>query len=164
MPAGRPSIYGLYDSNGELRYIGKANNPEKRLEGHRRNSKKSNTPLYLWVREGGVAHMGILEENCEDWQSCERLHIAEARARGCALFNVRDGGNGASASFFVEPDEFRRLRKFSRRHAAIMANAGLPNGGVAESINRQIRQAISTGKVDELVQHINRTLPWPLPN
>lgn len=125
MPAGRPSIYGLYDSNGELRYIGKANNPEKRLEGHRRNSKKSNTPLYLWVR---------------------------------------DGGNGASASFFVEPDEFRRLRKFSRRHAAIMANAGLPNGGVAESINRQIRQAISTGKVDELVQHINRTLPWPLPN
>ena len=90
MPA---SIYGLYDETGSLRYIGKANDPEKRLKSHLRDATRRNTPLYCWIRKHGMPRMAVLEADCEDWAESERRHIAEALARGDQLFNLAEGGN-----------------------------------------------------------------------
>jgi len=87
------SIYGLYDTEGNLRYIGKANNPVKRLDGHMREAKRRDYPVYRWINKHGRPELRILSENCADWRIEERRLIAEARARGEKLLNVADGGD-----------------------------------------------------------------------
>lgn len=87
------SIYGLYDRNGKLRYIGKANNPTKRLASHMRDSRRRDTPLYRWIRKNGVPEMRVLECDCADWVEAERRIIAAARENGENLLNVADGGD-----------------------------------------------------------------------
>lgn len=88
------SIYGLTDpKTGEVRYIGKANDPEKRLAGHMRDMTRRNTPLYCWMRKNGKPGLVVLSENCQDWKSEERRIIAEYRAASARLLNVADGGD-----------------------------------------------------------------------
>ena len=87
------SIYGLTDpETGELRYIGKAADPEKRLRGHMREMRR-HTPLYCWLRKVGKPGLVILEADCGDWAEAERRLIAGARARGDRLLNIADGGD-----------------------------------------------------------------------
>lgn len=88
-----PSIYALLDSEGVIKYIGKANNPEKRLKSHMRDAYRRDTPLYKWVRENGQPEMMILESDCKDWPESERRLIAEHKAKGFDLLNVAAGGN-----------------------------------------------------------------------
>lgn len=87
------AIYGLFDANGELRYIGKANDPKKRLASHMRDARRRDTPVYRWIRKNGAPILEVLEDNCEDWKASERRLIAEARSRGDKLLNVADGGD-----------------------------------------------------------------------
>lgn len=93
MDRGRPSIYGLVDADGCLRYIGKANDPAKRLASHMRDSMRRDTPVYRWIRKNGRPKMVILAVDCEDWKVTERALIAEARTRGDKLLNIADGGD-----------------------------------------------------------------------
>jgi len=45
-----PCIYALTDpSTGEVRYIGKANDPSARLKSHLMDSRRRNTPVYRWI-------------------------------------------------------------------------------------------------------------------
>lgn len=88
-----PSIYGLYDALGNLRYVGKANSPDRRLRSHMRDAHRRNTPLYCWLRKHGVPELRVLEEGCADWVEAERRHISRARADGCDLLNVAEGGD-----------------------------------------------------------------------
>jgi hypothetical protein len=94
-PVPRASIYGLYDKSGKLRYIGKANNPEKRLKGHLREAfnRQRQTPVYDWIRKHGCPEMRVLEADCEDWEASERRLIAEHREAGAELLNVAEGGD-----------------------------------------------------------------------
>lgn len=87
------SIYGLYDASGNLRYIGKAINPTKRLNGHTRDANRKNTPVCAWIRKHGTPEMRILERDCVDWEASEREWIAKAREAGENLLNIADGGN-----------------------------------------------------------------------
>ncbi len=87
------SIYGLYDTRGRLRYIGKAENPERRLSGHMRETRRRHSPLYSWLRKHGKPEMRILEAGCCDWREAERRHIATARANGEDLLNLAEGGD-----------------------------------------------------------------------
>ena len=93
-----PSIYALiHPDTGALRYIGKANNADKRLAGHIRASRVRKSPLYSWIRklarEGLKPDMVILETNCADWGASERKFIASARRMGADILNIADGGN-----------------------------------------------------------------------
>lgn len=90
---GRPSIYGLLDSDGVLRYIGKSNNPKERLKSHLRDARRRNYPVCRWIRKNGPPSLVILEDNCEDWEESERRWIREARADGVPLLNIMGGGN-----------------------------------------------------------------------
>ena len=94
----KPSIYALTDPRtGAVRYIGKANDPAKRLKGHMRDARRRQTPVYAWinklVRLGMAPGLLVLEADCADWRESERRLIAEARARGDRLLNVADGGD-----------------------------------------------------------------------
>jgi hypothetical protein len=99
-----PSIYGLFDRTGALRYIGKANDPAKRLNGHMRDVRRRRTPLYDWLAKHGRPEIRVLEADCGDWPEAERRLIAEARARGENLLNLADGGDQPKS----DPDTNRR--------------------------------------------------------
>ena len=104
------SIYGLFDATGELRYIGKSNNPKKRLGSHLRDAKRLKTPLYAWINKHGMPEMRVLEANCPDWQEAERRHIADARARGERLLNIADGGDEPFCPPEVRASNWKKLQ------------------------------------------------------
>ena len=89
-------IYGLYDPDtDELRYVGKANNPKKRLKTHL-YERGDRRPVNNWVKalvESGKAPVQrILETVPEDqWEEAERRLIAHYR-QTCKLLNLADGG------------------------------------------------------------------------
>lgn len=127
-----PSIYGLLDADGEIRYIGKANVPLARLKTHMLDAPRRDTPVYRWIREIGLPRMVIIAENVEDWESVERSLIAEHRAKGCRLLNVADGGeqpfcpsevrasNGRAVSRAIHSDPARK-RVWEIKHAISIA-------------------------------------------
>lgn len=108
-------IYGLCDPDtGDLRYVGKAKNSQKRFKQHiaERYTKR---PVYFWIRgliaDGKTPTLKILEvvEDCE-WEMAERRLIAEYR-KTCKLLNLADGGAMPSQT------------KEQRKRAAVASNA-----------------------------------------
>jgi hypothetical protein len=110
------SIYGLYDCDGALRYIGKANDPAKRLKGHMRDRQRRRSPLYDWLNKHGLPEMRVIEQDCADWCEAERRLITDARVRGEKLLNVADGGD--------EPHCPVEVRRRNGRHLADMRKTG----------------------------------------
>jgi hypothetical protein len=90
-------IYGLYCPDGNLRYIGKANDLKKRFASHMRDSKRK-TPVYAWIRslisKGKKPEMRmIMKSDNSNWERHETEEIAKARLNGDAILNLADGGN-----------------------------------------------------------------------
>lgn len=91
------AIYALSDpETGEIRYIGKANNPRARLKSHIRDSRRRNTPVYCWIRrlqaDGKEPAMSVVEW-VDDWMEAEKRQIASHREAGARLLNLAEGGN-----------------------------------------------------------------------
>jgi GIY-YIG catalytic domain len=135
-------IYALCcPTSGEIRYIGKANDSQKRLKSHLRDSRRRNTPVYSWMRKlqtNGLTPTIKVLEITEDWVEAERRLISEYRAKG-DLLNLADGGdeplcsteiraaNGRKNARLVHDNPYRRkvwelkkamgdiLRSFIRR-------------------------------------------------
>lgn len=89
-------IYALHHPlTGELRYIGKANDADKRLKSHLRDAKRLSRPVAAWVRslvnDGLLPEMWVIRET-DDWEAAEVEEIASARKRGARLLNLADGG------------------------------------------------------------------------
>lgn len=119
MSAGRPStttIYGLTcPVTDRVRYVGKANDPSKRLEGHLAASRSRNTPLYRWIRELGDQNqrpgLRIIETvEFETWQDREIKWIAHYRTRG-QLLNVAKGGNEPHCDAVTRAANGRKLNQ-----------------------------------------------------
>lgn len=142
-------IYGLTDpATGELRYIGKANDAAKRLEGHMRETRRR-TPLYDWLRklstQGTLPGLIILHECDGDWREDERSLIAEARRRGDRILNVADGGDEPFC-----PAEVRREngRRQVRRLTGLEPYPGWTlsdEGFIVQTYNRVLRLLVSRG-------------------
>ncbi|MBO1325359.1 GIY-YIG nuclease family protein [Acetobacter sp. TBRC 12305] len=97
--AGKFFIYALTaSSENEIRYIGKAKNPWKRLLQHRSlsNNRCASRHVTNWLRSlilaGDAPRMFVLEE-CVDWEAAEGRWIDLARKSGLRLTNLADGGN-----------------------------------------------------------------------
>jgi len=118
------AIYALCDPRTqEVRYIGKATDPAKRLKGHLREVRRR-SPFYDWIsslrRQGLVPTLRVLEGDVADWREAERRLISEARARGDRILNIADGGdepacsretrakNGAANAALIHNDPVRR--------------------------------------------------------
>lgn len=88
------AIYTLSTSDGCVRYVGKAIDPDKRLKQHL--CSRANTPVARWVRklrlDGKRPEMRVIEWTNE-WEAAERRWIATHRANG-SLLNLADGGAG----------------------------------------------------------------------
>lgn len=86
-------IYGLVDPlTQEVRYIGKANNPQKRYKEHLRSRRS--TPVYQWVRSLAKPPEMVVLASCltSDWQTVEKQVIAQYR-KDHSLLNIADGGD-----------------------------------------------------------------------
>jgi hypothetical protein len=103
MTTGRPSkysetaIYVLKDPRtGAIRYVGKTNNPARRLRSHICGNPRDNTPKAHWLRElqgCGLEPVMTVVEIATDWHEAERRWIREQRASGASLLNLSEGGN-----------------------------------------------------------------------
>jgi hypothetical protein len=108
-------IYGLFCPLAQqIRYIGKAGNPQKRLVAHLHAATKPRTHCHRWLsklaREGLKPSLRIIRQLAadEDWATAEREEIAKGLAAGWALTNLTKGGEGAADN---EEGRKRRLAR-----------------------------------------------------
>lgn len=93
-------IYALVDPRtDEIRYVGKSDNPERRLFEHLSESKKADNHKDRWIRQlrrnklvPRVVTIDIVAD--KEWEKKERGWIAFFRKSGIRLTNSTDGGNG----------------------------------------------------------------------
>lgn len=90
-------IYSLKDPRtGETRYVGKADNPARRLQGHLKHPSKALRPWRDELSLDGLAP--VMERiatvpfgDCFEW---EKTILADFRASGYRLLNANNGGGG----------------------------------------------------------------------
>lgn len=90
-------IYALCEPGTRtVRYIGRTDDPKRRLKQHLRQSIKKERPLGTWLRGlGAQPEMVILREvPIERWEFAEERFIRIARGCGFHLVNANDGGGG----------------------------------------------------------------------
>lgn len=91
-------VYGLYDSEDRLRYIGQTRLIlEDRLKWLFKTIRKkvaldqSMSPVEAWAAEGRLIFIKPIDENAT-WDVSEIIHIDRARQRGENLLNILRGG------------------------------------------------------------------------
>ena len=92
-------IYTISDENGNVRYIGKSNNPKRRIYQH--INEKFNKHKYNWlqsiIKRGEFPKIEVIDEVPEsEWQIHEVYWIAQFKAWGFNLINKTTGGDGAN--------------------------------------------------------------------
>ena len=98
MPAAKHiEITACTDPDGQLRYIGKAVDSQKRLKSHLRDARRRKTPVYCWIRSlqereqsPTVQVLKTVDESA--WTHAEKELIFFHRAAGTRLLNIADGG------------------------------------------------------------------------
>lgn len=140
------SIYGLADpTTGDVRYVGKAVDPLKRLKEHLRERRRA-SPLYSWIeslRRRSLAPALVVLETCpaDEWPDRERFHIAALRASG-GLLNLADGGDQPMCP--LETRAANGRKNAAARDPRIWAlkrsiGEGLKNGWVTEATKEKLR-------------------------
>ena len=101
MPNTTWHIYALSDPrNGRVRYVGKSDDPQKRLLNHIHNAvvQRKRNHRANWIRQvvasGGQPVVAILESGTGDWQAVEQRWIAHFKQAGADLVNSTSGGEG----------------------------------------------------------------------
>jgi hypothetical protein len=138
-------IYALVDPrDGDIRYIGKANNAAKRLKTHLLDSRRRDTPVYRWIRK--LASMELAPAvrvlvTCDkgQWQSEERRLITALRPH-CRLLNVAEGGDEPFC-----PTETRAAN--GRRNAASRSSTPLKRR--VWELKREIGARLKSGEITE---------------
>lgn len=115
-------IYALADPNTEqIRYVGKANNPEQRLARHLCHAKSGTCHRDRWIQklwESGQNPVLILlhRATASNWQKLERKWIKHFRNQD-SLTNVTDGGDGVIGYIFTEKVKQRISVSLKKRFA-----------------------------------------------
>lgn len=109
-------VYGLHDPRtGQLRYVGKSDNPRGRLTEHMREVR--NTHRCNWVQSlksvGLKPILTIIDATPpgSDWAWMERVYIASGRRAGLPLTNIADGGEGTRG---IPAETLRRMAEARR--------------------------------------------------
>lgn len=110
------AIYALCESDGTVRYIGKAKNPTARMKCHMRdamNFRGVNCHKEAWIRamhhSGAYIELRVLEW-CEEteWDAAERRYIAKYAN---TLTNQAPGGSQPVCSLETRRDNAKRLHE-----------------------------------------------------
>lgn len=118
-------IYGLRcPLTGQIRYIGKAANPKKRLSVHLASKERCHRTNWIQslTKQHVIPVLEIIAEVPEtDWQFWERSYIRLYRGLGFDLVNSTDGGEG-SLMFGEKNPMFGRLGEahpmFGKKHSS----------------------------------------------
>ena len=135
---GVTAIYGLIDPRtGALRYVGKADDPVKRLRRHVWECRQMSCYRHRWVAavvaSGNLPRLVVLQVVANaDWSASEKAWISYYRARGLRLVNDTDGGDGGLGRAHT-PDELERM---SAVHKAYWAD---PEAKAEQSERTRIR-------------------------
>lgn len=95
-------IYALSDPrNDQVRYIGKANNPEDRYTNHFNSARDKNTHKRNWInnirKDGLRPELIIIDEVPKnEWIYWEKFYISLFKTWGFDLVNYTGGGDGAT--------------------------------------------------------------------
>ncbi len=102
-------IYILKSGN-EVRYVGKANNPAKRLSVHKADkTSRKNPHLYRWIKKNNISLEVIDEVSVVGWQFWEQWYIELFRTWGFCLLNLTKGGDGCDG--YKHSDETKAKMK-----------------------------------------------------
>lgn len=147
-------IYALCEpGTTTVRYIGKSNDPAKRLKTHlqKSGSLKRGNKLGKWLLKVGVPTLVILREVLvEDWEIAEERYIRIARGCGMDLVNSTDGGEGVHNPS-AESRERSRVSKLGEKNPYF---GGLPPATLAAATKA------NTGRIKSLeeCENISRGL------
>jgi len=117
-------IYALHDPrNWEIRYVGKADDPHRRLRAHALDRNRLGIrSLIEQLKVLGLSLQLSILQRCDKstWQFWEKFWIQTARNSGAKLLNIMPGGN---QPFLTQEDYMRigliqRGRKHSPEHIA----------------------------------------------
>lgn len=116
MASKRTAIYALCDPiSGEIRYIGKANDPAKRFASHLHDSKRRKTPVYDWINklnmQNAVPTMQVLASSVGDWRELEPLLIKQYLDDGARLLNLAKGGDEPYCSYEIRAMNAQKATK-----------------------------------------------------
>lgn len=128
---GMTAIYALVDPRTmEVRYVGKANNPKKRLHHHIYDAEHGKqTHNARWIRillsealSPTVVILDSVPKSKIAWEEAERRWIAHFRANGAKLTNETDGGDGTDGYVWdreklAKKSSARRGKPSDRRHS-----------------------------------------------
>lgn len=95
-------IYALSDPrNNQVRYIGKANNPEDRYKNHFNSARDKNTHKRNWInnvrKDGLRPELIIIDEVPKsEWVYWEKFYISLFKTWGFSLVNYTEGGDGST--------------------------------------------------------------------
>jgi hypothetical protein len=118
----RSNIYVLADPvTRAIRYVGKANDPDKRLASHLRDARTRNRPVCNWIAklmgQGLQPIMEVLLPDVEDWRAAEVLAIERCRAAGHDLLNLAKGGDDIPCPKAVRDQNAKRLSQYNKTGA-----------------------------------------------
>lgn len=111
-------IYKISDEFGNVRYIGKSNNPRRRLYQH--INDKSNKHKFNWlnsiIKRGSKPIIEVIEKVSVDiWQEREIYWISKFKEDGFDLINMTIGGDGGNGH------KHTKKSKKKMRHAKLGA-------------------------------------------
>ena len=116
-------IYSISDENDNIRYIGKSNNPFKRIYSHINESKNSEKKNHKhnWINSllnrGIEPKIDILDEVLvSEWQFWEKFWISLIKSWGFNLLNSTIGGEGGEGYHHsIESREKMKKSKIGRK-------------------------------------------------
>ena len=152
-------IYTLaHPTTGEIRYIGKTNNIEKRLKSHLSNhsllekSKKNNWIISL-LREKLVPKIEILDETTENnINELEIFYISLFKYWGFRLLNMTEGGDGIDWTGKKHTQESKIKQLINSFHRKSVGQYDLENNLIKEF--HSIREAANETNSDR--RHISK--------
>lgn len=156
-------IYALCEPNTRtIRYIGKADDPEKRLLSHLYNAGRKKSRVGNWILSlvGLSPALLVLKEVQDaDWQEWEKSYISNAKMLGFDLTNLTDGGEGGAMLPEIQK-KASEARRGQKQLAETCAKKGAARTGekhplFGKPVSQETRDKISFGSRNRI------RLPWP---
>jgi group I intron endonuclease len=103
-------IYVL-ESGDDIRYVGKADHPRRRLCQHKATSGFKNPHLHRWMKKVGDVRLTVIDEvSKKNWVFWEKWYIQLFKSWGFRLVNLTEGGDGFDG-YKPTPEVFEKIRK-----------------------------------------------------
>lgn len=150
-------IYALCEPGTRtIRYIGKANDPQKRLGWHLKDSRKLKSHLGHWLsklfRENRSPKLLLLKKvPLSEWQEWEKRYIFYARMLGFNLTNASDGGDGVTMTpevrIKLSLSRSGKLASFETKKKLSLARSGNRNHNFGKPLTAETKAKISATKI-----------------